>query len=397
MKSDKEYPATHSMETSWFAIDADGNVAIVEFGDDGPVPDFVGYKQNCISDVIFETMATDNHNGLPYLHLTDEQIDVMLSYSQPKDDLPYSFSAWYERKKKGNVIEHVNVELDENPKYSALTDYLKENEYLSFPIVISQNNSASRLKTLAAPLLSKAEEITINRYCFTDGIIELDAAYEQDAKSIMADHKDEFCLLSPQRHLYYSYCNLSDYPNIRRHVKRIYAFYVDGEKEMDFTPFFFYKQEWLSWPAVKQSTPIHPFTVKQLPKDVAEKAIRLPIRFDDAKYFQFVKHYGFETWGTNFCFHTKNDSYYFPIKDEKGRLHLYGTKHEFPIEPNEVKGMLERGEIDWERITTDYYELAKDDGRIVYKSYKGDIVSPYVVWQGIEKMCDQIANAPLED
>lgn len=28
MKTKKEYPATHSMWTAWFAIDADGNVAI---------------------------------------------------------------------------------------------------------------------------------------------------------------------------------------------------------------------------------------------------------------------------------------------------------------------------------------------------------------------------------
>lgn len=29
MKIDKEYPATHSMDTAWFATDLDGNVADV--------------------------------------------------------------------------------------------------------------------------------------------------------------------------------------------------------------------------------------------------------------------------------------------------------------------------------------------------------------------------------
>ena len=38
MKTDKEYPATHSMWTAWFAIDIDGNVAIMECDDNGPAP-----------------------------------------------------------------------------------------------------------------------------------------------------------------------------------------------------------------------------------------------------------------------------------------------------------------------------------------------------------------------
>ena len=38
MKTDKEYPATHSMDTAWFVSDLDGNVAIFQFEEDGPGP-----------------------------------------------------------------------------------------------------------------------------------------------------------------------------------------------------------------------------------------------------------------------------------------------------------------------------------------------------------------------
>lgn len=31
MQFDKEYPATHSMETAWFAVDLEENVAILDF------------------------------------------------------------------------------------------------------------------------------------------------------------------------------------------------------------------------------------------------------------------------------------------------------------------------------------------------------------------------------
>lgn len=38
MVKNREYPATHSMSTAWFGIDKDGNVAIFDFQDNGPVP-----------------------------------------------------------------------------------------------------------------------------------------------------------------------------------------------------------------------------------------------------------------------------------------------------------------------------------------------------------------------
>lgn len=39
MKFDKEYPATHSMETAWYAADEDGNIALIMYNDNGPVPE----------------------------------------------------------------------------------------------------------------------------------------------------------------------------------------------------------------------------------------------------------------------------------------------------------------------------------------------------------------------
>jgi hypothetical protein len=41
MIKDKEYPATHSMSTAWFAIDKCGNVAMIDFDDNGPIPNMV--------------------------------------------------------------------------------------------------------------------------------------------------------------------------------------------------------------------------------------------------------------------------------------------------------------------------------------------------------------------
>lgn len=86
-------------KTSWFIVDTEGNVAIVDFGDDGSVSDFVGYHQNCYSEVMFETIAENENGGIPCLRLTDEQIDVMFSYSKLTKEQTYSFTLWYETKK----------------------------------------------------------------------------------------------------------------------------------------------------------------------------------------------------------------------------------------------------------------------------------------------------------
>ena len=77
---DKEYPATHSMSTSWFAIDVDGNVALIAFNDNGPLPD--GLPDESLDEIVFVEPATifDDFPTLPY---TDEQAQAML-------DSPYN-------------------------------------------------------------------------------------------------------------------------------------------------------------------------------------------------------------------------------------------------------------------------------------------------------------------
>lgn len=261
MKTDKEYPATHSMETSWFAIDAEGNVAIADFGDDGPVPSFVGYNQICFSEVIFTTMAGYEGKGIPCMNFTDEQIDKMLSYSKPTKEIE-----------------------------------------------------------------------AYDKHYFFDGIIEIDGAYKQEIEQMILEDKEkeehEFCRLSPDRLLYYSNCDFSEYPFVMRHVKNFYEFYIDGDNEIYFSPFYYYKQEWLNFPSVKQSTPTHPFESGQLPQSVVDKAVKLPIKFKDEKYIQFAKYFNFITWGENGCFHTKDDKYYFMMKDENNQVVFYGTECE---------------------------------------------------------------------
>ena len=51
MLQDKEYPATHSMSTAWYVADEDGNVGIMDFNENGPVPWQMG--ENSVDELVF--------------------------------------------------------------------------------------------------------------------------------------------------------------------------------------------------------------------------------------------------------------------------------------------------------------------------------------------------------
>lgn len=78
MLIDKEYPATHSMETSWFCADEDGNVAIFKIEDDGPVPEEVD-GDLYISEIFWEIFVYQRGKLYDCLNLSHEQIMEMLN------------------------------------------------------------------------------------------------------------------------------------------------------------------------------------------------------------------------------------------------------------------------------------------------------------------------------
>ncbi len=75
MLIDKEYPATHSMSTAWYIVDEDGNVGIVDFEDDGPVP-FGTPNERCI----FQVVVGDLYSEVGSIDLEDDQILPLLGY-----------------------------------------------------------------------------------------------------------------------------------------------------------------------------------------------------------------------------------------------------------------------------------------------------------------------------
>ena len=72
MLIDKEYPATHSMSTSWYIFDEDGNVGIMDFNANGPVP--WGTEETVSEDLVW------GHDS-DKVDLTEEQILYLMARS----------------------------------------------------------------------------------------------------------------------------------------------------------------------------------------------------------------------------------------------------------------------------------------------------------------------------
>lgn len=77
MLVDKEYPATHSMSTSWYIVDEEGNVGIMDFNENGPVP--WGTEQ-----IASEDLAWGHY--VDKVDLTEEQILYMLGEPQMQEE-----------------------------------------------------------------------------------------------------------------------------------------------------------------------------------------------------------------------------------------------------------------------------------------------------------------------
>ena len=59
---DKEYPATHSMSTGWFIADKDGNIAIFDFNENGPIP--CDIPESSANGVLEEDFVLPDEKGI---------------------------------------------------------------------------------------------------------------------------------------------------------------------------------------------------------------------------------------------------------------------------------------------------------------------------------------------
>ncbi|MBQ4408112.1 MAG: hypothetical protein II852_14025 [Bacteroidales bacterium] len=102
MKTNKEYPATHSMSTAWFAADEEGNVGIFDFNENGPVPQNI--FDTSANDILTDEFLDKSSGYIGTYKITDEQAEEFFD----KDAVSENDAFCFLKIRKGNVSDFEN-------------------------------------------------------------------------------------------------------------------------------------------------------------------------------------------------------------------------------------------------------------------------------------------------
>ena len=241
MKKEKEYPATHSMSTAWYVADKDGNVAIMDYNDNGPVP--WETEQTTIKELVFGHCEDYDTNDYITIHLTDDQIDdLMENPHQPEDE-----ELWYD------IIFQIDIEHEE--------------EFL---------NLANDPNFIIEMCISKRRGL-----------------YLVDCLEYMEESGDKFVVPDSS-----SLKKMFDLGIIKQ-IYKCKDFYQSEEWEDDkvaykhsfsSAPYYIYAQPyWNALLAEKTNTPVNPVKIDQFPLALRNRIPRVPIRFSEYQRFQIAE------------------------------------------------------------------------------------------------------------
>lgn len=232
----KEYPATHSMSTSWFFADEEGNVADFEFQDNGPVPEKTCSSNSCLESMLMNDFSSKDENGIPHFPLNKKQAEHLLSFLEPAEE--------------SDVVDAV-VQID----------IAKKEDFLSY---FSDKDKSEDLVCFSEELglyaVNYFEEGTYTKM-IQQGII------------IKKGNWDFW---------------FNDILNENNEVK-----WENVNAEM--YPFYIYQQEYNPRKLMtKTITPENPFKLSQLPTHIQSKVVRLPLKFSQYDKIQIAEYFPFE-------------------------------------------------------------------------------------------------------
>lgn len=241
MITDKEYPATHSMSTAWFGIDKDGNVAIFDFEDNGPVPQ--GLPEEGEDSIIIDHFSSKD---FPFrrLDLTKEQaleiVKILEDVSTFHDE--YNFETLIQiNPKDKDRFESKLLEV-----FKKLSDF-KEQE-----------------------LITLNEEVGLYLINFGDWSTEelkrmFDSGIVIKWKSFYIDNGDKWS----------------------EELKKWEFF-----PQMMGMPFFLYQQPYNTGQMMELSyKPRSPFKSHQLPKGIADKGMQFDFNFEEKEILQIAEYF----------------------------------------------------------------------------------------------------------
>lgn len=234
MKTDKEYPATHSMSTAWYIADEDGNVGILDFDDNGPVPYNIG--EHTICELVIGVDCGDEYLRIK---LTDSQIYEIIGKPLDMKDVWWSCC----------VIEIYPERTDEFLS-------LVSTDYHFIDLCISKKLGIYR--------------IYAGDYVSDDNVVI--------ANSLLDNIIERGLIKHVYRELDYSIIDIRENNEVK------------FEKDYDTLPYYIYSQPyWIGDLIERVDIPTQPVKVDQLPEKLRDRVIHIPIKFKGTSQLQIAE------------------------------------------------------------------------------------------------------------
>lgn len=260
MKTNKEYPATHSMMTSWFAIDKDGNVAIMNYEDNGPVP--IGTPESCPEELVMSDFPM-KAKGKPYksLKLTPDELQHLMDTAEQ----------YPERLIDGEGYYNAVVQVTEDGMSA----------FLEAAVEMAKDDCDSTV------CLSE-----VKRIFYLDWY-----AFDEKRKSIIKK---------------------VDAAGAIKTLRKIFWNSSDDETPLNELPFYVYNQPYsCGEPMERTYAPKSCFTEERLSQIIRKQAHRLPVRFSEAERIQIAEHLPSHQYGCDYK--TIDNRHYAQETDADGR------------------------------------------------------------------------------
>lgn len=261
MITDKEYPATHSMSTAWYAVDDEGNVAMLYFEDNGPIPQLCP-EGNSIQDII--TMyLNEAKDGIVNANFTNEQADILISRLRYVSETTTAKDFEYDPVLLQIAPEHVNAFMEIMTKYSDVDSRL---------MCINENRNLYLIEFVEEEC---SRELYERKVVLRFGLMDLTGIYE-----------------------------IEEY-----------------EPNFDGWPYFVYYQDYsLSEPAVRAIVPRIPLKLNQISKKAANHALRISGNFNQISKIQLCSLFPFKIYGG-----ASKKHHGFIMPDENGVEKIYSS------------------------------------------------------------------------
>lgn len=284
---DREYPATHSMSTAWFCADMDGNVAIIDIGDEGPVPVGCDDAEGVDTFIWYAFSSENKADGIADLNITPEQYESMLMPIKRVDKWEENTITWtedhaiIEETFQRNFHWHDVIIKIDIVNLPFLQHVLSMEEYVDDPVCLSRDEGL----------------FFVNLITNKDGVDLLEENHVIKAK-----------FKAP--------------------------FFYDEDREPEeikdiincFQIFIYHQSDYHYDPAVRLSTPQFPMKVSQLPQRLKDNIFTLPVRFKELEHIQIaeflpvdvggsVRYEGDDKWYEMLS--SQNETIYYGVKSNK--------------------------------------------------------------------------------